>query len=87
MLEPVANECSGPSVAFNAYTASTTILLNISYAAPIAMLLARGRKSLSEEVVAYSLGRMGIVWNWTAIIFVVFLSVVSMWNSRLCREI
>ncbi|KAH8587349.1 amino acid/polyamine transporter I [Bisporella sp. PMI_857] len=65
----------GPTVAFNAYTASTTTFLNVSYVVPIIILLLRGRKILDQEVVEYSLGRMGLVWNWISVVFVIFVSV------------
>ena len=39
----------GPSAAFSAYVASCTILLNLSYAAPIVVLISHGRAILSEH--------------------------------------
>jgi hypothetical protein len=72
----VFNDWIGPTVAFNAYTASTTIFLNVSYAAPILMVMIRGRGVLQQEVVAYRLGRMGFIWNSISILFVTFICVV-----------
>ena len=43
----------GPTVAFNAYLASCTILLNLSYAIPITVLLIRGRSILTQHQVRY----------------------------------
>ncbi|KAM5344480.1 hypothetical protein ACJ41O_013016 [Fusarium nematophilum] len=39
----------GPVVAFNAFVASCTVFLNVSYAFPLIVLLIRGRKILAEH--------------------------------------
>jgi choline transport protein len=67
----------GPSVAFNAYVASCTIFLNVSYAMPVVVLLVRGRHVLSRETVAFSLGKYGYFANYIGVIFVGVTSVVS----------
>ena len=67
----------GPSVAFNAYVASTTIFLNVSYALPVVILVVRGRKVLAHTTVAFSLGKYGYFANYVGIIFVGVTSVVS----------
>lgn len=74
----------GPSVAFNAYVASTTIFLNVSYALPVVILVIRGRKILAAEKEAFSLGKYGYFANYVGIIFVGVTSVVShhSWISR-----
>jgi choline transport protein len=68
---------TGPSVAFNAYVASCTIFLNISYALPVFILLIRGRKILSRETQAsFSLGKYGYGLNIVGVLFVAVTSVV-----------
>jgi hypothetical protein len=68
----------GPEVAFNAYIASCTLFLNLSYAAPVMILLVRGRQLVLANPPAFSLGkRLGYVTNYTAVIFVLVTSVVS----------
>lgn len=67
----------GPSVAFNAYVASTTIFLNVSYAMPVVILLVRGREVLAHKTVAFSLGKYGYTANSIGVIFVAVTSVVS----------
>lgn len=66
----------GPTVAFSAYSASTTIFLNLSYAMPILLLLIRGRvKMLGSEVCNFSLGKAGYVINVVAVLYAVVTSV------------
>ncbi|TVY39031.1 Choline transport protein [Lachnellula occidentalis] len=65
----------GPSVAFSAYVASTTIFLNVSYALPVLILVIRGRDVLSAEKRAFSLGKYGYFINCVGIIFVGVTSV------------
>lgn len=67
----------GPSVAFNAYVASCTIFLNVSYAMPIVVLVVRGRRILAHETVPFSLGKYGYFANYVGILFVGVTSVVS----------
>lgn len=67
----------GPTVAFNAYVASTTIFLNVSYAMPVVVLLVRGRKILERETKGFGLGRYGYAANYVGITFVGVTSVVS----------
>ncbi|KAH7155200.1 amino acid/polyamine transporter I [Dactylonectria estremocensis] len=64
----------GPTVAFNAYIASCTIFLNLSYAFPIILLLIRGRSILSNyqtPETPFKLGATrGTVMNWIAATYV-----------------
>ncbi|KUJ22950.1 amino acid permease [Mollisia scopiformis] len=65
----------GPTVAFNAYVASTTVFLNVSYAMPVLILVLRGRGILDRETKAFSLGKYGYFANCVGIIFVGVTSV------------
>ncbi|KAG5662434.1 hypothetical protein KAF25_004852 [Fusarium avenaceum] len=66
----------GPEVAFNAYIASCTLFLNLSYAAPVLILLIRGRSLVLESPPVFSLGRIpGYITNYVAVIFVLVTSV------------
>lgn len=68
----------GPEVAFNAYIASCTLFLNLSYAAPVLILLVRGRSLVLDSPPEFSLGRIpGYITNYIAVIFVLVTSVVS----------
>lgn len=68
----------GPEVAFNAYIASCTLFLNLSYAAPVAILLIRGRRLVLDNPPDFSLGRIkGYIINYISVIFVAVTSVVS----------
>lgn len=69
----------GPEVAFNAYIASCTLFLNLSYAAPVAILLIRGRNLITENPPEFTLGKgiLGYVVNWVSVLFVAVTSVVS----------
>ncbi|KAH7150664.1 amino acid/polyamine transporter I [Fusarium sp. MPI-SDFR-AT-0072] len=64
----------GPAVAFNAYIASCTIFLNISYALPIIVLLLRGRRILATFQTAdtpWQLGKhRGLILNWISVLYV-----------------
>ncbi|KAH6975734.1 amino acid/polyamine transporter I [Ilyonectria destructans] len=64
----------GPVVAFNAYIASCTIFLNISYALPIIVLLIRGRSILTNFQTAdtpWQLGKhRGLILNWISVLYV-----------------
>ncbi|KAJ4204996.1 hypothetical protein NW759_014662 [Fusarium solani] len=64
----------GPTVAFNAFIASCTIFLNISYAFPILILNIRGRKILIQHqspTTPWKLGnRLGPTLNWVAVLYV-----------------
>jgi len=80
---PMAQVCSvltistGPTVAFNAYIASCTIFLNCSYAAPILILLIRGRRMVSCRSRDFSLGHTtGLLFNYVSVVFVGVTSVV-----------
>lgn len=70
----------GPTVAFSAYAASSTIFLNVSYALPVIVLIVRGRAILEpyqNGEVFFKLGaKTGSVVNWVAAIFVVVTSIV-----------
>jgi type IV secretory pathway VirB2 component (pilin) len=66
----------GPEVAFNAYIASCTLFLNLSYAAPVLILLIRGRSLVLDSPPEFSLGRIpGYITNYIAVIFVLVTSV------------
>ncbi|KAI0108178.1 amino acid transporter [Daldinia grandis] len=68
----------GPSVAFSAYAASTTIFLNVSYVIPVVVLLIRGRGVLRQyqaENTYFALGRGGWALNAVASVFVIVTSV------------
>ncbi|KAI0377270.1 amino acid transporter [Hypomontagnella monticulosa] len=68
----------GPSVAFSAYAASTTIFLNVSYVFPVVVLLLRGRSVLrhyQSEGTYFALGRAGWALNAVAAVFVIVTSV------------
>ncbi|CAH0036714.1 unnamed protein product [Clonostachys rhizophaga] len=66
----------GPEVAFNAYISSCTLFLNLSYAAPVIILLIRGRKIIMDEPPEFSLGRIwGNTLNYTSAVYVVVTSV------------
>lgn len=71
----------GPAVAFSAYVASCTILLYLSYAAPIIVLLFRGRNILrqhrSPKLPAQMSYGVGLVVNIVAAIYLFITSVVS----------
>ncbi|KIX04840.1 uncharacterized protein Z518_05711 [Rhinocladiella mackenziei CBS 650.93] len=60
----------GPTVAFNAYCASCTIFLNMSYAIPVTILLLCGRKLVNKNRPVFFLGHIvGYVVNWTSVLF------------------
>ncbi|OLN90181.1 Choline transport protein 8 [Colletotrichum chlorophyti] len=67
----------GPEVAFNAYIASCTLFLNLSYAVPIMILLVRGRQVVFSNPPEFFLGRgiLGYVTNYVSVIFVVVTSI------------
>ncbi|KAF4781243.1 amino acid permease [Colletotrichum scovillei] len=67
----------GPEVAFNAYIASCTLFLNLSYAMPVMILLIRGRKLVTDNPPVFSLGGgfMGYLTNWTSVLFVIVTSI------------
>lgn len=71
----------GPVVAFNAFIASCTIFLNLSYACPVLVLIIRGRHVLYQYQTAetpFKLGRKrGAVINMVAAVFIIFTSIVS----------
>jgi amino acid transporter len=72
----------GPSIAFNAFIASCTIFLNLSYVCPVIVLLIRGRKILDQfrtTETPFQLGiKRGAIINWIATVFVLFTSVVRL---------
>lgn len=70
----------GPYVAFSAYMSSCTIFLNVSYAMPVIMLLIRGRSTLEAQRypgLPHQLGRLGLLINIIASLYVVMTTVVS----------
>ncbi|KAF2001725.1 amino acid transporter [Amniculicola lignicola CBS 123094] len=63
----------GPSVAFNAYVSSCTILLNLSCGLPVFILLIRGRSTLTRHQTPdtpFKLGNLGYLCNGVATVFV-----------------
>lgn len=85
----------GPTVAFSAYVASCTILLYLSYAAPIIVLLVRGRSILLQHRTAKLPAQMsygvGLTVNIVAAIYLIVTSIVSapplilLWGAKLTR--
>ncbi|KAM5342193.1 hypothetical protein ACJ41O_015224 [Fusarium nematophilum] len=77
LVQAVFNLLFGPEVAFNAYIASCTLFLNLSYAAPVMILLIRGRGFLLADPPEFSLGHglMGYIVNYISVIFVLVTSV------------
>ncbi|OAA41820.1 GABA permease [Metarhizium rileyi] len=68
----------GPTVAFSAYVASCTILLDISYAAPIVVLLVRGRRILAAHRTNRTPFQMGtLLGHIVNVVAVVYLGVTS----------
>lgn len=71
----------GPTVAFSAYVASCTIFLYLSYAAPIIVLLVRGRDILKQHRIAKLPAQMsyglGLAVNIVAAIYLIVTSIVS----------
>ncbi|KAK7184754.1 choline transport protein (amino acid permease) [Paraphaeosphaeria sporulosa] len=63
----------GPTVAFNAYISSCTILLNLSYVIPITVIVARGRSVLTQyqtDETPFKLGKWGWLCNIVSVIYV-----------------
>ena len=86
MLCYVFNVCFGllylgPTVAFSAYIASCVVFLNLSYAAPVIVLLLRGRRVLREFQTHKTPFKMSGVFGWAvnvvAVLYLVVTSVVS----------
>jgi choline transport protein len=71
----------GPTVAFNAFISSCTILLNMSYAIPILTLLIRGRSVLTQYQTTdtpWKFGEVrGLIINYIAVLYVFITSIVS----------
>jgi amino acid transporter len=71
----------GPTVAFNAFISSCTILLNMSYAIPILTLIIRGRSVLTQYQTTktpWKFGKVrGLIINYIAVLYVFITSVVS----------
>ncbi|KAF2158492.1 hypothetical protein M409DRAFT_38202 [Zasmidium cellare ATCC 36951] len=69
----------GPTVAFSAYAASSTIFLNMSYAAPVLVLVIRRRRILQLDralPVGFRMDNvLGTIANWTSVLFVGVTSV------------
>lgn len=66
----------GPAIAFFAYISSCTILLNCSYAAPILILLLRGRHIIAQDKPDFYMGRIpGYAVNVIAVLYVGVTSV------------
>ncbi|KAE9572125.1 Choline transport protein [Colletotrichum fructicola] len=67
----------GPEVAFNAYIASCTLFLNLSYALPVMILLVRGRHVVAASPPEFYLGKglFGYATNWISVLFVLVTSV------------
>ena len=74
----------GPTVAFNAFISSCTILLNMSYAIPVLTLLVRGRGILTQfqsfqgNDSPWKFGKVrGLIINYIAVLYVFITSFVS----------
>lgn len=66
----------GPAIAFNAYISSCTIFLNCSYAAPILLLLMRGRTIISKDEPEFFMGHWkGMAVNVVVVVYVMVTSV------------
>jgi len=66
----------GPTLAFNAYCASCTIFLNLSFAVLVAFLLIRGRQLVGNSPPVFFLGHATVyIINWIAVFFVFFTSI------------
>ncbi|EXA34055.1 hypothetical protein FOVG_14912 [Fusarium oxysporum f. sp. pisi HDV247] len=69
----------GPTVAFNAFISSCTILLNMSYAIPVATLIIRGRDTLTKFQSAdtpWRFGKVrGLIINYVAVLYVFITSI------------
>ncbi|RKL34060.1 hypothetical protein BFJ72_g9547 [Fusarium proliferatum] len=69
----------GPTVAFNAFISSCTILLNMSYAIPVATLIIRGRDTLTRFQSAdtpWRFGKVrGLIINYVAVLYVFITSI------------
>ncbi|KAJ0382418.1 hypothetical protein COL922a_012610 [Colletotrichum nupharicola] len=67
----------GPEVVFNAYIASCTLFLNLSYALPVMILLVRGRHVVAASPPEFYLGKglFGYATNWISVLFVLVTSV------------
>ncbi|KAJ9495423.1 hypothetical protein H2202_009210 [Exophiala xenobiotica] len=66
----------GPTVAFNAYCASCTIFLNLSYAIPVTLLLIQGRGLVKERRPIFYLGHIkGYIMNVIGVCFVYVTSI------------
>lgn len=64
----------GSSAAFNSFTGVATICLSTSYCVPVLVSLVRKREPLRNS--PYSLGKLGPVVNWVALIWIVFAVVI-----------
>ena len=64
----------GSSAAFNAFVSVGVICLGLSYVTPIAVSLARRRRMVAQA--PYSLGRLGVVVNTLAVLWVIFEIVI-----------
>ncbi|KAG9308658.1 amino acid transporter [Chiua virens] len=64
----------GSSTAFNAFVGVAVMCLGASYALPIAILLASGRRDVADA--PFSLGRVGPVVNAIAVLWILFATVL-----------
>ena len=83
----------GPTVAFNAFISSCTILLNLSYAIPVLTLLVRGRGILTQfqnfqgNDSPWKFGRVrGLIINYIAVLYVFITSFVSFLRPWCCSS-
>ncbi|KIY52496.1 amino acid transporter [Fistulina hepatica ATCC 64428] len=60
----------GSSAAFNAFVGVEVMCLQSSYALPVAISLAGGRRAIADS--PYFLGRWGVLWNTVAVLWVLF---------------
>lgn len=79
----------GPTVAFNAFISSCTILLNMSYAIPVATLIIRGRDTLTRFQIAdtpWRFGKVrGLIINYVAVLYVFITSIVGHLLHQHCQ--
>lgn len=64
----------GSSTAFNAFVGVAVMCLGASYALPVAISLAGGRKEVADA--PFGLGRVGVIVNTIAVLWVVFAIVL-----------
>ncbi|RGP73097.1 hypothetical protein FLONG3_6412 [Fusarium longipes] len=84
----------GPTVAFNAFISSCTILLNVSYAIPVLTLIIRGRGVLKQfqsperHDTPWEFGKVkGLIINCIAVLYVFVTSIVSISTANIVQKL